>query len=536
MRYLTLLFFFFFSSLAAEPFTPDIKISAEGVNKIGYLPINRDRAIGETTLVQIKLSLEKFAEERVAFVLLDLDTPGGALFPAMEITKLLQEFDAKNHIPVVALVNNWAVSAGAMVAYSCRYIAVIEHESLMGAAEAVTNSEGEMKSAPEKVQSALRAEFANLASYYGRNPLIAEAMVDKDILLVKRKGQFLKLEEGINPLPSDEVISARGKLLTLNAEQLVALGIAEISVKPNSAAMGPLFGDPFFAAIPSPQFVTYSSWKINFFTFLSHPLIAGLLLMALLLGGYIEFKTPGFGVPGSIALAALVLIALSSSAASTIDRLELVFLLLGALLLAIELFVIPGFGVIGILGIGFLIFGGLALLTPGMDTITYRFDPVKFALYGEVVIQRVAVMVGCLIVTFGLMVLFARYVTRKPTVIGHLVSFGQQNASEGFTTGITEAQVPIGTLLVATTRCNPAGKARLKDELFDVIAKGGADREDTLEVESIEGFTLHVKSIKKRKGNGTIQDAQDKARIRKKDKKISTDNRIRKDKKKGEDK
>ena len=70
------------------------------------------------------------------FLILELNTPGGEVFTAQKISDALKELDTQMDIPVVAYINTWAISAGAMIAYSCRYIAIV-NDSSMGAAEPV---------------------------------------------------------------------------------------------------------------------------------------------------------------------------------------------------------------------------------------------------------------------------------------------------------------------------------------------------------------------------------------------------------------
>lgn len=215
-----------------------IAIDPKGENLVGYLSIEKDRAIDESTYLYVKFAIEQYKKRRVSFILLNLNTPGGEVFASMKIANLLHKIDVEDHIPVVAFIDNWAISAGAMLAYSSRFIGIVKSAS-MGAAEPVTvGAEGKMESASEKVNSALRAEFANLAHFYGRNPLIAEAMVDKDMILVRRHGKVVRLEkedeirsQGEDP---DEVITRKRKLLTLNAEELIEYGIADFMVQPHA--------------------------------------------------------------------------------------------------------------------------------------------------------------------------------------------------------------------------------------------------------------------------------------------------------------
>ena len=107
------------------------------------------------------------------------------------------------------------------------------------AAEPVISGEGgKMMAASEKVNPALRADFAKRAGFFDPNPNIAEAMVDKDIILVERFGKkkVLKLDSedqikkaGPNP---DVIISPKGKLLTLDAKELVKYGVADFLLPP----------------------------------------------------------------------------------------------------------------------------------------------------------------------------------------------------------------------------------------------------------------------------------------------------------------
>ena len=74
-------------------------------------------------------------------------------------------------IPIVAYINNWAISAGAMLAYSCRYIAVVKDAS-MGAAEPIMQSGTTITVASEKVNSAMRSDFAARASFSIAIPIL----------------------------------------------------------------------------------------------------------------------------------------------------------------------------------------------------------------------------------------------------------------------------------------------------------------------------------------------------------------------------
>src|SRR3972149_7644338 len=303
-----------------------ISYSKEGPNYVGFLTIGKERPIDESTYLYVKFALEHYKEKGVVFILLKLNTPGGEVFSTLKICDLLQKLDTNDHIPVVAFIDNWAISAGALLAYSCRFIAAAKSAS-MGAAEPIgMGRDGENETASEKVNSTLRAEISNLANYYRRDPLIAEAMVDKDMILVLRAEKVVRLENEGELRKGGEIISRKGKLLTLNAEQLMTYKVADFMVpatpvaaitiqeeKAGSwpAAKNPLFHEPFFAKIPQAFIISYSDWKIGFFAFLAHPFIASILVMGLIIGIYLELSCPGLVLPAAAAIICLAFLILS---------------------------------------------------------------------------------------------------------------------------------------------------------------------------------------------------------------------------------
>ena len=493
-----------------------IKYSETGENYVGYIHIGNERSIDQSTYIYMKFALKDFVEQGVSFVVLDLNTPGGEVLSALKIVDLLQKLDVQHKIPVVAFVNDWAVSAGAMLAYACRFIAV-EPNSIMGAAEPVIlGQKGEMVTASEKVNSALRAQFGTLASFYGRNPLIAEAMVDKDIVLVLRDHKIVRLNTidevrntGAHP---DMLISGKGKLLTLNGQQMLDLGVADFMVPITPIGMitdkewekgvwpaskNLVFQEPFFAQIPHAVMIDYHDWRVGFFTVLTHPVIASLLFIGLVIGLYIEINTPGFGVPGSIALGCLALILLSSFASHAINWIEIIILAVGLILLALELFVIPGFGITGILGIILTIIGLFALMLPGIDKLNFL-EPETFRLVGETFVERLAWLFGGLVFAIIVIVLMARFFSDRYFRFSKLILKGEQ---EGYVSGIPKEMMPeVGALGETVTPLRPSGKVHIGDNMFDAMSQGDFVEKNTpVEVLKTEGSKVIVKAIKEHK-------------------------------------
>src|SRR5690625_5812704 len=90
---------------------------------------------------------------------------------------------------------------------------------------------------------------------------------------------------------------------------------------------------------------------------LSNSIVAAILLVIGRGGLAIELCSPGFGFPGAIGVVALALFAAGTYLATPASSLDLIILLGGLLLIALELLVIPGTGIAGLLGLLALLLG-----------------------------------------------------------------------------------------------------------------------------------------------------------------------------------
>src|SRR5579872_6677920 len=139
-----------------------IHFSSEN-NRVGYLYIGPAHRIDHTTYVQMKLALEEYKKRQVIFVLCRLNTQGGDVEATRRIAELFRQFDAETHIPIVGVIYNWALSSGAMIAYSCRYL-VCTQSALMGSRiPEIPNA------LAEKFTPTLKKQYATVADYYQRN-------------------------------------------------------------------------------------------------------------------------------------------------------------------------------------------------------------------------------------------------------------------------------------------------------------------------------------------------------------------------------
>jgi membrane-bound ClpP family serine protease len=369
-----------------------------------------------------------------------------------------------------------------------------------------------MESASEKVNSALRADFANRARLFDRNPLLAEAMVDKDMILVWRNGKIVKLDHEsqirLTGIDQDQVITAKGKLLTLDAEQMKAYKIADLvltsqkllPISDEERAEGKwsankvlLFHTPEFSKFSQATIDAYQmDWKTQFFAFLATPLVSSLLLMGLMVGGYIELNHPGLGLPGIVAIISLVLMILSNYSLQIANWLEVVLLLMGLSLILIELFILPSFGVLGIVGI-FLFFGSLfALFLPGVRVIDFEYDTQTLNVAGQYMLNRLAWFIGTLLVSGVIIILLAQYMLPKFGSFNKFVLKGFEQ--EGYIAGESSLDLPQpGVVGKSLTPLKPAGKIIVQEKIYDALSNGTfIEAGESIMIARLEGSVVVV--------------------------------------------
>jgi membrane-bound ClpP family serine protease len=446
---------------------PWAQIDLSNEAKFGYLHIERDRAIDHSTYLYVKYALESFRKENVRCILLDLNTPGGEVFSAIRISEELKKIDREDHIPVIALIDNWALSAGALLAYSCRYIGAVSQASMGAAEPVIVGADGKMETASEKMISALRTEFSNAAKVYGRDPLIAEAMVDKDLLIVQRKGKILSLTENSQIQKSDLVISSEGKLLTIDTDQMRELGIASFVVtEVGLTGMDKLLSDPLFQGSHI-EWVSYKNWKIGVFAFLSHPIVSSVLMMGLMIGLYSLFQGNAFSISSAMGLFCLSLILISSFATECIGFLEMIFLSLGLLLFVCDLFFLSGFGILGGIGIALFLWGLVAILLPPLQGFSWDFDLWTIGT-GEW-IYRLSLFLSVLLFSFVVIFPLLGVVFRKTPLFRKLI------LSEVFPEKDPSLDLPpIGQFGIVFSPLRPFGKVQVGDLIYEAQAEEGS--------------------------------------------------------------
>jgi membrane-bound serine protease (ClpP class) len=404
--------------------------------------------------------------------LIHMNTYGGTVLDADSIrTKILQ-----SKIPVIVFVDNNAASAGALISIAADSIYMRPGGSI-GAATVVNQTGTAM---PDKFQSYMRSIMRSTAEAQGkvpvvergdtiykwrRDPIIAEAMVDPSVYI---KG-----------------IIDTGKVLTFTPSEAIRYGFSEgtaENIEEVLAKVG-MEGATIVEYIPT--------WLEKIIGFLVHPVVSGLLIMAIIGGIYFEMQTPGIGFPLGVAVLAAVTYFAPLYLEGLAENWEILVFLTGLILIMVEIFVIPGFGVSGVIGL-VLAFTGLTLSL--IDNIVFDFQHVNMDRVGTAIVTVViGVSGGFFLSLWASSRLFGAHSGLFRNMALHTV----QNVDEGFVSIDNSLLLLKGKTGTAHTVLRPGGKAEIDGEIYDAVTSGEfIDRGKQIVVIKVETTQLYVEEIK----------------------------------------
>lgn len=369
---------------------------------------------------------------------LELNTFGGRVDAAVAIRDALIDLE----IPVIVYINKRAISAGALISLACDKI-VMAPGGTIGAATPVMAGPGQEvpEAVEEKYLSYFREEMRSTAESSGRDPDVAEAMVDKD-----------KVIEGL---------SEEGKLLTLTTKKALEIGFADLEASSAAEALAAL-------GYPEQTEELERSWSEELVGFLTSQAIASFLFLAMVVFAYMEYQTPGFGLFGGGAILCFLILFFSHYLVNLAGWEELILFAAGILLIILEVFVIPGFGIAGIAGIFCLLASGVLMLLAG-DWSDFSFTN-PFTLDA---VQRVTLstLLGC-----GVLILLLRLLPQrnlgpsKHLMLG--TTLGGDAGYHSFEGGNGNDESLVGTTGEALTTLRPSGRARIGGVRMEVEAQG----------------------------------------------------------------
>jgi membrane-bound serine protease (ClpP class) len=440
--------------------------------RVHVIPV-RDQ-IGPAAHYVVRRGLKEAIAHRADAVVLDMKTPGGALDSTFEIMEALAKFPGHT----LTYVNTEAISAGAFIAAATEEI-WFAPEGIIGAAAPVSaggqDVEATMK---QKIVSYLKARIRAANEGRGYRGEVVSAMIDANY----------ELKIG------DQVIKARGELLSLTASEAAAL----YGAPPRpllSAGTARSVEDLLARRFPGAKIevvrleVTWSEELAAWLNAIS-PLLMGLGLLCL----YVEFKTPGFGVFGITGGALLAVVFFGSYVAGLSGHEPMLVFGAGLVLFAVEVFFFPGVIVPAVAGLALMVgalIWSMADLWPNQP-LSVAWDAHLFV--APLVNLCLGVMIAC-----ALAVVLAKYLPRgwawdrlalQATVEGTAQNAGGNVASSA------ALQALIGRRGVCVTALRPSGQIEIEGRRYEARATlGGIDRERTVVVRRVSDFGFEVEEV-----------------------------------------
>jgi len=491
--------------------------SSEPSSPVDGTVIPIEGEIDKFQVIFLRRSIEKARKAESETIIFSINTFGGRVDSALQMATLIGSLDDVHTVAYIpaepeSLGVSW--SAGALISFSCNEIYMAPGTSIGAAAPVFRSSEG-TKAAGEKTVSAVRTQLAALAEKNGYPKEVAIAMVDQDAELVEiRENGRVRFEisdsgesssgesddtaeaggaagaagaDGESLSNGDtggarrRVVSPSGKLLTLTAGEMEEYGISSGTVSNMQALFDELEIEKTLEVAPT------DADKIV--GFLSSAAVTSMLLTIGLLALYLEISSPGFGLPGTLAVLAFAVLFFSGGLLGTLGSIELILFLLGVVLLVVEIFLIPGFGVAGI--------SGLLLMSIGLILSRQGFVLPETDWQWDLFFQNLSVVFGTFALSFILMGVLMFFFPRirlfrrlilSTTSGGGYASDGLEDTrtarkseregkkpthEEAGEAEAAEKEGPeIGATGTVKTKLRPAGRVEIDGENYSVVTDG----------------------------------------------------------------
>lgn len=401
----------------------------------------------------VELGLARAEEMKADYLIVDMDTYGGTVLDAKDIVESIMD----EKIPVWVFINKDAASAGALIAISCDSIYMSPGASI-GAATVVT---ADGAAAPDKYQSYMRGIMRSVATENGRDPAIAEAMVDQSL-----------------EVPG---ISKAGQVVTFTTNEAIEHGFCE----------GKVNSIPEILERNGVTDYTLYTYELGLseriISIFLNPVISGVLILIIIGGIWFELQTPGIGFPLAAAVLAAILYFTPYYLNGLAENWEIIAFFIGLILIMLEIFVIPGFGVAGISGIVITI---TALILVMLNNDLFDFSFVGFRALVAATLAALSGVLGSIVLLFIAGVRFT-----ESRAFARVALTDTMNRDEGYTSTFYSADM-IGKTGTAQTVLRPSGRVIIDGEVFDAYTRGEyIDTGEAIIVVSHEGTSLKVRKF-----------------------------------------
>jgi membrane-bound serine protease (ClpP class) len=439
----------------------------EVVNKGDVVVVPLQGEISQSLVTFVRRAVKAAETAQASAIVLDMNTYGGRLDSAEEITNILNHVN----IPTYTFINSNAGSAGSLIALATQHIYMAPVSAIGAAAPVLPTGEDLPATMREKTISYWSALVRGSAIRNGHNPDLGEAFMNKE--------KEVKV--------GDRIVHAKGTLLTLNAQEatekfngkpLLADGTAD-SVADLVRKAG-LKGN--IVTLEPTGFEKLAFWITA---------LAPLLLLGGIIGAYLEFKIPGATLPGVVSAICFALFFLGHYLAGLAGWEVVALFVLGLALVLIEiLFFAHSTIVFGVIGV-------FLMLASILWAMVDRYPGEKFIPSGKMLLMplvNLIVAIGAATIAISLL---ARYLPRTSfyrrfaLVASNPSGPSLAGAPRQFATAISLAP---GARGVAVSMLRPGGKARFSGQLVDVVTEGEFVAPDTpITVVQTDGMRVVVK-------------------------------------------
>ncbi len=472
--------------------------------------------IDDYTHVTLVRRFDEARAQGARTIILKLNTPGGLVSAAMDITRFLRSQDPAQ-VRTIAFVDEMALSAGAMISVACDQI-IMQPGSLIGdSAPIVMAPQGGLSNLGEteraKAESPIQADFYASAIRNGHDPTLLGAMVTLGRVVhyvqhpttderkfVEAEAYTKLISEGWTPVKGvPDPVDRADTLFTADAELSKKLGLSkgtypsiEAFVASRNASGEPMQIIATFQHTTGEQVVAFLG---------SFP-VRGILTTVFMLSLWMSLSQPGTGLPETVALASLGVLMGVPMLTGYAEWWEVLSVVLGIVLLAVELFLIPGFGFAGITGV--------ILLIMGLTMTWVGNEPIEFpGVLPSLPLTWAAAQGGLIMVTMSLLssivilVLLRRFLPSMP-YFNSLVLKTTVGSTDSSVVALSESEERAwpyrGMHGTAVTSLMPGGSARFTDVdgtqrvLSVVTSDGYIDRGAPIVVREVSGLRVVVRN------------------------------------------
>ena len=520
---------------------------------VAVIPV--EGLIYDFVLESLERRIERALDSGASVVVIELDTPGGVVTSALDISKYIKTLP----VQTVAWINNDAYSAGIMIASACDQI-VMSKASATGDCAPIMPGKEMAEVERAKALSPILEEFRDNATNNNYDYALFHAMcvLDVKVYLVEHKeseerrlinqadyrvmvkgmapamaartgghglGGLLGLGskgeaaatdvggvtltiatdadrgqwETVDTLPSgaklpDGMVHDGKTLLTLNQTRAHDIGLSKATISKEAELRQYLSAKTVFKV--------NQSWSENMAGYLTHPVVRLVLIIGLMLGAYVEFQTPGIGIAGAVAATSLILLLGAPFLVGLAEMWHIIMFLIGFVVLVVELAFMPSFGLLGVMGL-IMMFAGLVLsiVPTGSGVGPIRLPPPE--MWNRLLQSTVYMMLGVTVsfigfyfITkhFGRIPLLSRLIlSNDPALVGGGLGAARPTGPVSGAEAVGRGRITVGATGRTITGLRPSGRAKFDGQAVDVVTVGNwIERGRKIKVVAVHGNRIVV--------------------------------------------